>query len=293
MTAPAPSVFAAPEAGFLYDGQVMHQRMRPFSHRFAYRVWSALLDIDRLDEALRPVRIMSRNRFNLVSFHDKDHGPSDGTSLRAHVDGLLAEAGVARPARVFLLCYPRVLGYAFNPISVYYAYGAGGALTALIYEVRNTFGEMHTYVAPVAPGEATPAGVRQERDKLFFVSPFLGFGLTYRFRLNDPADKLALRILEVDAEGHPVLAASFTGTRKPLTSAALLAASAAAPLLGMKVMAGIHWEALKLWIKGARLFPRPAPPPPASLANPARFLHPKQGDGAYHHVTKPSVSKAA
>lgn len=279
-------------AAAIYDGTVMHARMKPFGHRFTYRVWSLLIDLDRIDEALASVPIMSRNRFNLVSFHDRDHGTDDGTSLRDHVERLLAAAGHAKPARICLLCYPRVLGFTFNPISIYYCYGADERLSALVYEVRNTFGEKHTYVCPIAPGEVTAAGVRQQRDKLFFVSPFLGFGLTYRFRLNDPDDGLTLRILEVDEAGAPVLAATFSGKRLPLTARTLARVSVTAPLLGLKVVAGIHWEALKLWMKGAKLVARPAAPPSASVGTPHRFIDPAHGPTAYDtKMTAPSDSR--
>jgi len=275
--APAPAgAFADPAPGWLYDGCVMHARMKPFGHRFAYRVWSLFVDLDRVGEAMAATRVSRHNRFALVSFHDRDYGIGSAPTPRARLDALLDASGVARPARVFLSCYPRVLGHAFNPIAVYYCYDAPGRLSTLVYEVRNTFGERHVYVAPVAPGEASPAGIRQERTKQFFVSPFLGFGLTYRFRLNDPGDTMTLRILECDADG-PVLAASFAGRRRPLDTKTLLQVSAAVPFLGLKVVAGIHFEAVRLWLKGARLFPRPTAPPPASLSGPVRFVDPDRG----------------
>lgn len=266
------SAFDTGAVASLYDGTIMHQRMSPFRHRFTYRVWSLLADIDRLSELSRLSPLFSHNCFNLVSFHDRDHGAGDGSTLRAHVDRLLREAQMQPARKIFLLCYPRVLGYAFNPISVYYCFGDHGALTAMIYEVRNTFCEKHTYVAPIDIGQSPG---RQERRKLFFVSPFLGFGLTYRFRFDAPGERLRLRILEVDDSG-PVLAASFHGERLHLTTTNLLRLSWAVPLLGIKVMTSIHWEALKLWIKGAGLVARPQAPPPASLGNPDRFFDPSR-----------------
>jgi hypothetical protein len=272
---PGVSVFDHPAAGWLYDGLVTHARMTPFGHRFAYRVWCLLLDIDRIGAAAAGTRLLRHNRFGLVSAMDRDFGPDDGTPPRAHLDRLLAAAGVAPPARAFLMFYPRVLGFTFNPIAVWYGFDAAGALSVMVYEVRNTFGEKHIYVAPVAAGEASAAGLRQERDKLFFVSPFLGFGLTYRFRLNVPGDKLVLRIMEVDAATRaPVLAATFSGVAKPLDDANLARACVSVPFLGLKVVAGIHWEALKLWLKGAKLVPRPKRPPPASVGTPPRYLDP-------------------
>jgi hypothetical protein len=269
------------EAAAIYDGVVMHARLAPFTHRFAYRVWSLMIDLDRIDEACRVSRVLRHNRFGFVSLHDRDHGPRDGTPLRAHVDRLTGAAGLPRPARVSLLCYPRVLGFTFNPLAVYYCRDAAGALTALVYEVRNTFGEMHSYVCPVAPGEGSVAGVRQERDKLLFVSPFLDLDFRYRFRLNDPAARLTLRILEVARDGRPALAASFSARRLPLSARTLARVSATAPLLGLKVLGAIHWEALRLWVKGARLERRPAAPPPASVGSPHRFLDPAPRPSTY------------
>jgi DUF1365 family protein len=260
--------FAPPaDAASLYRGEVMHARMKPVPHRFAYSVFNLLIDLGRLDEAGRRSRLFSVNRRNLLSFHEIDHGPRDGGSLLAHARRLLAEAGVEiEGGRVLLLCYPRLLGLVFNPLSVYYAYRADGALAGVIYEVRNTFGEHHSYVAPVEQGDLSAAGLRQERAKLFYVSPFNGMAMRYLFRLRPPTDTIAVRILERDEEG-PLLAATFKGERKPLTTRELLAALAAVPLLTATVVAGIHWEALKLWLKGLRLVPRPAPPPAVSYGD--------------------------
>jgi uncharacterized protein len=239
------SVAARAEAGHLYHGPVMHQRMLPFGHRFSANVFSLLIDLDQLDDLFRGVPFAAVDRPALVSFHRKDHGPRDG---------------LARPARLFLLCYPRVLGHTFNPLSVYYAFDAGGAPVGLLYEVRNTFGDMHTYVAPLAPGDAGPAGIRQGAKKRFFVSPFLGFDLAYRFRLTTPGDTLAVRILEVDDAARPVFAATFHGERRPLNAMTLARACLAVPFLGLNVVARIHWQAIRLWLKGADFHHRPPAP---------------------------------
>lgn len=254
----------------LYRGEVMHARMKPVAHRFTYRVFSILIDVDRLAEAHRLSPVFSVGRWNLLSFSPKDHGPRDGSSLRNHVEQLLAPAGLdLRGGRALLLCYPRIFGFTFNPLSIYYCYDAQERLVALVYEVRNTFGQSHAYVAPIAPGEAAAVGVRQERDKIFYVSPFLDMTMRYRFRLQPPGETLKVRILESDAEG-PILAATFSGRRSEATSANLLAAFLSVPLLTFKVVAAIHWEALRLWIKGLRLVPRPAATPGlASYRQPA------------------------
>jgi uncharacterized protein len=157
--------------------------------------------------------------------------------------------------RVLLLCYPRLFGYAFNPLSVYFCYAACGALALIVYEVRNTFGEIHPYVLPVRPGEVSEAGVRQEQEKLFYVSPFVEMAMRYHFRVSPPCETVKLRILETDLEG-PLLAAAFSGHRRALTTSALLRSFFALPLVTLKIVAAIHWEALRLWLKGVGLVPR-------------------------------------
>lgn len=251
-------------AATLYVGEIMHQRMKPFGHRFRYRVFSLLVDLDRLDDANRLSTLFSVNGRNLVSFHEKDHADTESATLRAYADRLLAQAGLDRADRILLVCYPRILGYVFNPISVYYAYGDGGALVAMIYEVRNTFGERHSYVCPVGYNEMSDSGIRQSCDKLFHVSPFIGMAARYHFRMLPPGAEIRWRILETDHEG-PLLSATFSGRQVPLTSASLLGLTARIPFLTFKIVAGIHWEALKLWLKGARYIKRPAPPPEVSI----------------------------
>lgn len=257
---------APPDPAMLYLGDVMHSRLKPVSHRFTYRVATLLIDLDGLDAANRQAAAFSVGRFNLFSFAPKDHGPRDGSDLRAHVDGLLAVAGAPRAHRVLLLCYPRVAGFVFNPLSVYFCLDEAGETTALVYEVRNTFGETHTYVAPVESGQAGPEGIRQARDKRFFVSPFMAMEHRYHFRVLPPGTAVRVRIMETDATG-PTLAAAFSGRMKPLTSAALLAVFAAMPFHTLKVVAGIHFEALRLWLKGAPYFRRGRPPEPVSFGD--------------------------
>jgi DUF1365 family protein len=257
---PAPA-----EAASLYPGQVMHARMKPVPHRFSYSVFNLLIDLDRLKEAGRQSWFFSQGRFNLLSFHEKDHGPRDGSNLRMHVDRLLAEKGVARPARVLLLCYPRVLGYVFNPLSVYYAYDCEGTLTGIVYEVRNTFGDLHTYVAPVTADQVSEAGIRQTQDKQFYVSPFLDMVQTYHFRMMPPGETVRVRILETDPDG-PSLAATFNGTRSGLTGPVIWRECLRMPFMTLKVMGGIHWEALKLWLKGIRFHSKTSVSAPAEVS---------------------------
>lgn len=254
-------------AGALYPGEVMHHRLKPFGHRFAYGVFSLLADIDRLDELGRMSRLLSVNRPNLASFHECDHVERDGETVRAFADRLLDGAGLrGRARRILLLCYPRIFGYVFNPISVYFAYDADNAPIALIYAVRNTFGERHTYVAPVEPGDLSDAGVRQTRARIFHVSPFIAMGARYNFRVLPPGKAVRLRIHETEG-GEPLLAATFAGAARPLDTRTLAACLLKFPFMTWKIMAGIHWEALKLWLKGARFHRSPAPPKPVSYCD--------------------------
>jgi len=249
----------APEAAVLYLGEVMHARLKPMGHRFSYRVMSLLIDLDRLDEADRQSRLFGVNRAALYSFHEADHGERDGSPLRAYAQRCAAKHGIdLTGGRVWLLCYPRLFGYTFNPLSVYFCYRADGALSLIIYEVRNTLGDIHAYVLPVKPGEISDAGIRQQQEKLFYVSPFVEMAMRYHFRISPPGESVKLRILETDREA-PLLAATFHGRRRGLTTAALLRAFFALPLVTLKIVAAIHWEALRLWLKGARLVPRPNP----------------------------------
>ncbi len=245
-------------ASALYAGIVIHRRMKPRRHALRYRVFSLLLDLDELPDLGRRLRLFSYNRFGIFGFHDRDHGPRDGTPLRPWVEAALRRAGIdTAGGAIRLLCYPRVFGYVFNPLSVFFCYHREGALQAILYEVRNTFGEKHGYLIPVA-GDGPV--VRQSCDKAFFVSPFIDMAQTYHFQVRPPDDRIAVAIRQDDPEGA-LLYASFTGNKKPLDDRSLGWAFLRYPLLSLKVIGGIHWEALKLWLKGIPLTtPRPAPP---------------------------------
>jgi hypothetical protein len=262
--APATAGDPPSAAAALYVGDVMHARLKPMGHRFNYRMMSLLIDLDRLAEADRITPLFGVNRRALYSFFEKDHGDRDGSPLRGYVERCARTQGVdLAGGRVLLLTYPRLFGYTFNPLSVYFGYAADGRLALVIYEVRNTFGDIHCYVLPVKPGEISAAGLRQQQDKLFYVSPFIEMAMRYHFRVAPPGDAVKVRILETDASG-PLLSATFNGRRRPLSTASLLRMFAALPLMTLKVMAAIHWEALRLWIKGARLVPRPPAAPPSN-----------------------------
>ncbi len=244
----------------LYNGAVMHRRFSPTPHRLKYRVFSLLLDLAALDDEAAQIHLFSRNRFNLFSFHDRDYGDGNGNPL-AWAQAQMRAAGLSTDgARIMLLAMPRVLGYVFNPIAVYFCHAADGALCAILYEVNNTFGQRHSYFIPVEI--STDGAVRQSCRKAFYVSPFMDMDMRYDFTLYPPAEMLRLRIAVSDTRGV-VLTASLSGRRAALNDAALLRAAVAYPLLTVKVVAGIHWEALRLWWKGLRLRARPAPPPEA------------------------------
>ena len=257
----------------LYIGNVVHRRFGATPHALRYRMIMALLDLDELDALDATLRLFSRNRANLFSFHDRDHLPKGTTgtmTLRGMVEGHLAGAGLALDGgAIRLLALPRILGFAFNPLSVYFCYRAEGSLVAMLYAVNNTFGQRHTYVIPVEPGEG--AAISQSCEKVFHVSPFLDMDMTYDFRIVPPGKRITVAVDGSRAAAR-VIAASFAGTRRPLTDAALLRAFLGHPFLSFTVVAGIHWEALKLWLKGAGLRARPAPP-----EHPVTFVPRREG----------------
>ncbi len=244
-------------AAVLYIGKVMHARLRPISHRFTYRVISLLIDLDRLEEADCQSHLFGVNRAAFISFRESDYGKRDCGSLSKYVRRLAAEHGTdLADGSIQLLCYPRMLGYTFNPLSIYFCYAASGDLVLLIYEVRNTFGETHSYILPVPSTPARGGEIRQRQVKEFYVSPFMPMETQYHFRISTPAERVGVRILQTDQEG-PLFAATFSGRRRELTSRSLLAAFAAIPFFTLKVVLGIHWEAVQLWLKGASIVPKP------------------------------------
>ena len=240
----------------IYLGRVGHTRFRPRRHALNYGVFMMLLDLDEMEALDRRLHWFSVGRFNLLSFHPRDYGDRSATPLREQVERHLREGGLGPAARIRLLCLPRVLGYVFNPLSLYFCEDAAGALTAVLYEVSSTFGERHSYLAPVTPGSEL---VEQSAIKRMHVSPFLDMALTYAFRIQPPGERIRVVIDAVDDQGV-ILAASFMGRRAPLTDAGLLAAWATHPLLTLKVTAAIHWEAVKLLLKGVRLTKGPPAP---------------------------------
>lgn len=247
-----------PEPG-LFEGDVIHTRFKPVRHRLRYRVFYLLLDVDNPAGGLR---FLSHNKFNLFSFRDDDHGAPNTHSLRQWVDAEMATAGLPAPHAVRLLTLPRVLGHVFNPISIYFCYGNDSGTSAVIYEVNNTFGERHSYLVPADGNKDDRERLEHDCPKAFYVSPFNTVTGTYRMALTRPDNDLSFTIHHRDDQG-PLLFAGLSLERRALTNRALLRTFFGMPLMTIKVIAAIHFEALKLWRKGLRIRARPAPPDPA------------------------------
>lgn len=232
----------------IYQGMVVHERHRPVRHALRYRIFMLLIDLDQAPTTIAPLRWLSIGPLGLMSFRERDHGDGSDRPLKQQVLDRLAHAGIRADGPVRLLTMPRVLGLAFNPISVYFCHRPDGRLAATVYEVSNTFGERHSYVV-AANGEPVQ---HHTADKQFYVSPFMDMAMRYRFVVRPPGETMNL-VIEVEDQDGSMLTAAFTARRRPLTDANLFAAWTAAPLLILKVVAGIHWEALKLFLKGMRI----------------------------------------
>ncbi|MEM6852701.1 MAG: DUF1365 family protein, partial [Pseudomonadota bacterium] len=242
--------------------------MQPFTHRFTYRVFSILLDIDAIGAAAAGAKLFSYNAFNIFSFFDKDHGDRTGAPLRAWAEARLAEAGVPGAARIELLCFPRVLGHVFNPLSIYYCYDTDDTPIAIIYEVNNTFGETHAYVAPADRAGNAAAPIRQQAEKTFYVSPFFEVAGRYDFTLPPPGQRLDVHI-RAHRDAKTQLVATLNGNRRALTDGHLASAFVRYPMMTWKVVGAIHWEALHLWRKGAAYVSRrPKPEATSSVGRP-------------------------
>lgn len=241
----------------LYHGAVTHARLRPITHRLRYDIFMMLLDLDALPALAQRLRWFSHDRFNLFAFYEADHGAGEAGGLRRWIDGQLRAAGLGGDGgAIRVLCMPRILGHAFNPISVFFCHRRDDTLAAILYEVNNTFGERHSYLMPV---HQASGAIRQACDKRFYVSPFMPMDLKYRFRVSLPGARVSLAITASGPDG-PMIATAFGGAHAEITDHALMRVFLRMPLLGAKVLGAIHWEAAQLWWRGLKLQKRPKPP---------------------------------
>lgn len=247
-----------PLASALYVGTVRHRRLAPKAHAFSYSVYQLLLDLDELPRVEEQVGLFRHNRSGWSALFDRDYlGPAERPVKEKLREWLAARGHVLGDRRVLLLTHARVLGYAFNPVSYYYVLGEGGRLDLAVAEINNTFGETFGYVLERRGSEP---GIRTPRfPKLFHVSPFLPMDLEYEFHLSVPGESLAVHVDELE-RGVKVFDATFSARRRPLTTASLARALLSNPLMPAMVLAWIHWQALKLWLKEIPVYTRPEPP---------------------------------
>lgn len=247
----------------IYQGQVMHHRLRPKAHRFVYRVSACLFNLDELPLLAKEIPCFSYNQFNLWSFYDQDYGEGSKVPINQQIRTYLQSQGYdLGKGKIFLLCYPRLLGYVFNPLSVYYCYDETEQLRLILYEVSNTFAQKHKYLLQVDTQGAqnTPYIVRQACNKTFYVSPFIPMQCRYDFRMRIPDEHVLVGIRQHDQAGA-FLHAVFQGQRQDFTQANLVRTWIRHPFMTLKVIAGIHWEALRLWRKKIPFYPRPKTAP--------------------------------
>tara|TARA_B100000965_G_scaffold191799_1_gene160097 strand:+ start:3542 stop:4309 length:768 start_codon:yes stop_codon:yes gene_type:complete len=237
----------------IYTGQVIHKRFKPKEHFFSYKVFSLLIDLSELHLLDSELKLFSYNKFNLLSFYDKDHGPRDGTSLISWVKSNLNKKNInTDEIKIKILCYPRIWGYVFNPLSVFFIYDKSSNLISILYEVKNTFGEQHTYVFKIDKNNQL---LDHSCSKKFYVSPFIEMNCSYNFKILKPENKLSVVINQNDSSGK-ILFASQDGSKKDLDNKNLMISYMSHPLMSFKIIGAIHFEALKLWLKGVKLVKR-------------------------------------
>ena len=230
----------------IYNGEVTHTRFKPVRHFLKYKTFSLLIDLDEINLLDKSIGIFSHNKFNIFSFYDKDHGDRDGGNLKDWVISNLKKFRIKENiTNIKLLCYPRILGYVFNPLSIFYCYEKD-KLVAIFYEVKNTFNEQHTYIFKIKNNEE----IIQKCRKKFYVSPFMDMETFYNFKLLNPNDKLSVFIKQTDADGT-ILTATQTGDKKEFSFKQLAINFLKYPLMTIKIISSIHYEALLLWKKGA------------------------------------------
>jgi DUF1365 family protein len=258
-TTAAPRAPARPPA--LIAGGIMHRRSRPARNAFTYSSFCLRIPLARLDEL--PATGIAHNRPGLVSFHDRDHGPRDGSPLLPWIRGLLAAEGLPADGDVELYAFPRMLGYTFKPVSFWVCRDAEGAVRAVLAEVNNTFGERHNYLVAHADGRPIRSGETLRARKVFHVSPFCEVRGHYAFRFHCEGDRWLARIDYFDGEqdaAGPLLATSVSGRAQPMSPAAVRALLLRYRWFTLGVIARIHWQAAKLWIKRVPFFSKPVPP---------------------------------
>jgi DUF1365 family protein len=245
-------------ASCIYAGTVVHKRLAPRPHAFQYRVFALCLDVDEIDRLDGMLRLFSRNRRGIVGFRDSDHGDGSATRVGEKARRLLADAGLGRfGARIELVCYPRLLGYVFNPLSVYFCRDAEERVGAVIYEVNNTFGERKSYL--IEAGARHDGVIAQSCAKELYVSPFTNALGSYAFHTVPPGERVLIGVAFREAD-RPVLKTHFRGDRVALSDRAIAAMLLRHPLMTLKVVAAIHVEAARLWAKGVPLVARHASP---------------------------------
>ena len=233
---------------FIYTGNVIHKRFKPKIHYFKYKVFSLLVDLSELELLDKSLKIFSYNKFNIVSFYDKDHGERDGSSIKIWVINNLKKNNIdTNNIQIKLLCYPRIFGYVFNPLSVFYVYDNNSNLISILYEVKNTFGEQHTYIFKVENNNL----LQHNCSKKFHVSPFIEMNCNYFFRILKPSEKISV-IIDQYQLNEKILYASQDGKRANFTSNELIKSYLKHPLMTFKIILAIHFEAFKLWAKGIR-----------------------------------------
>ncbi|MAS87918.1 MAG: hypothetical protein CMH30_08110 [Micavibrio sp.] len=242
----------------LYFGKVYHARHMPFSHQFTYKVVTFFIDIDTLSALDKKLKLFSFNRFGIFSVNNKDHATRDGKDIRPWIEKAARDKEIdIQGGKIFMLGFPRMWGYLFNPITVYYCTDRHGALKAVMHQVKNTFGEMHSYFIPVT--DIKDGLVTQDHEKVFHVSPFIHMDCHYHFKFTLPAETFFFAIHQQTPEGK-ILTATWEGNRKEFTDKNLFNALIKNTFQSVKIITAIHWEALKLWIKGAKYISKPEPP---------------------------------